>query len=71
MNQLNHKMVKEFYKYNKEVQNKKTYEINIKRKIFKHSRRFVKYNFFDFKFQLWILKPKHLYTMMYILLYRK
>ena len=32
MNQLNHRMVKEFYKHNKEVQNKKTYELNINKK---------------------------------------
>ena len=50
MNQLNCKMMKEFYKYNKEVQNKKTYELDIKRNIFKH-RRFFKYNLFNLKIQ--------------------
>ena len=51
MNKLNHRMVKEFYKHNKGLQNKKTYEVNIKRKVFKHGRRVFKYNLFEFKIQ--------------------
>ena len=50
MNQLNHTMIKEFYKHNKEVQNKKTYKLDIKRNVFKHGRRFFKYNIFELRF---------------------
>ena len=51
MNKINHRMVKEFYKHNKELQNKKTYELDIKKNIFKHNKRFFKYNLFDLKIQ--------------------
>lgn len=51
MNKLNRAMMKEFYKYNEEVQNKKTYEVDIKRNVFKHGRRFIKYNLFSLKIQ--------------------
>ncbi len=51
MNKLNRAMMKEFYKNNQEAQNKKTYEVEIKRNTFKHGRRFIKYNLFNLKIQ--------------------
>ena len=51
MNKLNQSMIKEFYTHNQEAQNKKTYEVDIKRKTSKHGRRFIKYNLFNLKTQ--------------------
>lgn len=51
MNKLNKSMIKEFYKHNNEIKNKKTYEVDIKRNTFKHGRRFIKYNLFNLKIQ--------------------
>ncbi len=51
MNELNTKIIEEFYKHNKKVQNKNTYKVDIKRKNFKHGRRFFKYNLFNLRTQ--------------------
>lgn len=51
MNKLNQSMMKEFYKHNKETKNKKTYEVDIKRRTSKHGKRFIKYNLFNLTIQ--------------------